>query len=214
MRTYLTAAGLLGLAAAISLGLWINGFPPEWETAKGENISNIRAFLTMPLGIVSVGTILTVLVGWTKRDRLAENGKAKRITSIGILFMPVLTLCLQIAMPLALYDVIGSGDLEIAFLLLVAAFFLGVGNYIVTAPYRSRIGLRNKWTLADQTVWARTHRFFGRSLVAGIFLILPVCLIIGGEYATYGLVGVALVLKCVAWLYARALSQKLALRST
>ena len=76
------------------------------------------------------------------------------------------------------------------------------------------MGLRNKWTLADPTVWARTHRFFGRSLVAGVLLALPLCLMVLGEFATYGLIGVVLLLKSVAWLYARSLSQRLALRNT
>lgn len=213
-RTYWTAAGLLGLAGAISLGLWGAGFPPEWDTDKGETVSAVRSFLTTPFAIVGVGTGLTLLVAFLKRGALNVPGKARSIAVMSVLFMPVLTLFLQVMMPLALYDVIGAGGIETLFLLVVAAFFLAMGNYIVTAPYQSRMGLRNKWTLADPAIWARTHRFFGRSLVAGTLLMLPACLLIGGEYATYGLVGAVIVLKLFAVLYARTLSQKLALRST
>ena len=213
-RVYWQAAGLLGLSAVISLVLWLNGFPPEWDTDKGETVSAVRNFLTTPFAIVGVGTGLTLLQLLFKRGALNTSGKARSIVVMSVLFMPILTLFLQVMMPLALYDLVGSGGLEMAFLFLVAAFFVIMGNYVVTAPYQSRIGLRNKWTLADPMVWARTHRFFGRSLVIGILLTLPACLIINGEYATYGLVGMALLLKSVAWLYARSLSQRLALRNT
>ena len=58
-RVYWQAAGLLGLSAVISLVLWLNGFPPEWDTDKGETVSAVRNFLTTPFAIVGVGTGLT-----------------------------------------------------------------------------------------------------------------------------------------------------------
>ena len=213
-RVYWQAAGLLGLSAVISLVLWLNGFPPEWDTDKGETVSAVRRFLTTPFTIVGIGTGFTLLVMLMKRGALKASGKARSIVVMSVLFMPILTLFMQVMMPLAIYDVVGSGGLEIAFVFVMASFFLIMGNYVVTAPYQSRMGLRNKWTLADPTVWARTHRFFGRSLVAGVLLALPLCLMVLGEFATYGLIGVVLLLKSVAWLYARSLSQRLALRNT
>ena len=213
-RVYWQAAGLLGLSAVISLVLWLNGFPPEWDTDKGETVSAVRRFLTTPFTIVGMGTGFTLLVMLMKRGALKASGKSRSIVVMSVLFMPILTLFMQVMMPLAIYDVVGSGGLEIAFVFVMASFFLIMGNYVVTAPYQSRMGLRNKWTLADPTVWARTHRFFGRSLVAGVLLALPLCLMVLGEFATYGLIGVVLLLKSVAWLYARSLSQRLALRNT
>ena len=213
-RVYWQAAGLLGLSAVISLVLWLNGFPPEWDTDKGETVSAVRRFLTTPFTIVGMGTGFTLLVMLMKRGALKASGKSRSIVVMSVLFMPILTLFMQVMMPLAIYDVVGSGGPEIAFVFVVASFFLIMGNYVVTAPYQSRMGLRNKWTLADPTVWARTHRFFGRSLVAGVLLALPLCLMVLGEFATYGLIGVVLLLKSVAWLYARSLSQRLALRNT
>ena len=213
-RVYWQAASLLGLSAVISLVLWLNGFPPEWDTDKGETVSAVRKFLTTPFTIVGMGTGFTLLVMLMKRGALKASGKSRSIVVMSVLFMPILTLFMQVMMPLAIYDVVGSGGPEIAFVFVVASFFLIMGNYVVTAPYQSRMGLRNKWTLADPTVWARTHRFFGRSLVAGVLLALPLCLMVLGEFATYGLIGVVLLLKSVAWLYARSLSQRLALRNT
>ena len=157
-RTYVIAAGLLGLAAAISIGLWMTGFPPEWDTDKGERISSVRNFLTTPLAIVGVGTVLSAVIAWFKRGRLTESGKVKRIAMMGVLFMPILTLFLQIVMPLMIYDVIDDRGADYALAGLMVLFFLVMGNYIVTAPFEGRIGFRNKWTLSDPVIWSRTHK--------------------------------------------------------
>jgi len=213
-RAYWQAASLLGMAALISSFLWLYGFPPEWDLDKGENVSAIRVFLTTPFSIVAVGTCLTVLAAFGKRDKLGTSGKTQRIALTSFLLIPVLTLFLQAIMPLLLYDVIGENGADLIFFLIPVSFFLIMGNYIVTAEYDSRIGLRNKWTLSDPIVWARTHRFFGRSLVTGALLTVPLALFIKSEYATYTLVGIAISLKFFAYLHARSLGQRLALRNT
>lgn len=213
-RTYITALGLLGISALISTALWLNGFPPEWDTEKGEVTSAIRRFLTAPYAIVATGSFMTLITIPAKRAKLRSSGKSRQIAVMSVLLIPILTLFLQIVMPLMLYDVVGEWGAEFLFLLVAAVFFLTIGNYIVTAEYGSRIGLRNKWTLADPLVWTKTHRFFGRSLVLGTLIILPIGLLVKPEYATYTLVGIAVSLKLIALLYARSLSHRLALRST
>jgi SdpI/YfhL protein family len=44
---------------------------------------------------------------------------------------------------------------------------LTVGNYLGKARRNSVFGLRTPWTLADATVWDRTHRFTGVWMVVG-----------------------------------------------
>jgi hypothetical protein len=44
---------------------------------------------------------------------------------------------------------------------------LAVGNYLGKARQNWFIGLRTPWTLADATVWDKTHRFAGRGMVLG-----------------------------------------------
>jgi len=44
---------------------------------------------------------------------------------------------------------------------------LAVGNYLGKARQNWLIGLKTPWTLADATVWDKTHRFTGRGLVLG-----------------------------------------------
>ena len=117
-------------------------------------------------------------------------------------------------MPLMLYDVIGEREADYAFAGLSVLFFLVMGNYIVTAPFEARIGFRTKWTLSDPVVWAKTHRFLGRNLVFGALLTLPLFAVIDADYVLYAPIVFAVLLKGIAWLYARSLSQRLALRNT
>jgi uncharacterized membrane protein len=44
---------------------------------------------------------------------------------------------------------------------------LGIGNYLGKAHQNAVFGLRTPWTLANATVWDKTHRFTGRGMVLG-----------------------------------------------
>ena len=44
---------------------------------------------------------------------------------------------------------------------------LAVGNYLGKARQNGFIGIKTPWTLADATVWDKTHRFTGRAMVLG-----------------------------------------------
>ena len=44
---------------------------------------------------------------------------------------------------------------------------MGIGNYLGKAQRNAVFGLRTPWTLADPTVWDRTHRFTGVGMVLG-----------------------------------------------
>jgi hypothetical protein len=44
---------------------------------------------------------------------------------------------------------------------------LAVGNYLGKARQNGFIGIKTPWTLADATVWDKTHRFTGRGMVLG-----------------------------------------------
>jgi uncharacterized membrane protein len=51
--------------------------------------------------------------------------------------------------------------------LIVAVTFAFIGNYMGKIRYNYAIGLRTPWTLANERVWDKTHRFLGRAMVAG-----------------------------------------------
>lgn len=56
-------------------------------------------------------------------------------------------------------------------LLLVAGLLIVVGNVMGKLRWNYTVGIRTPWTLADERVWDKTHRFGGRALVLGGALI-------------------------------------------
>jgi uncharacterized membrane protein len=55
--------------------------------------------------------------------------------------------------------------------LLVAVVLALVGNYMGKIRYNYAFGLRTPWTLKDQRVWDKTHRFLGRAMVGAAVLL-------------------------------------------
>ena len=68
-------------------------------------------------------------------------------------------------------------DINRCILMLVGALFVAMGNMMGKLRWNYTVGIRTPWTLADERVWDKTHRFGGRLFVAGgLLLILGGCL--------------------------------------
>ncbi|MDB5474820.1 MAG: hypothetical protein JWP49_331, partial [Phenylobacterium sp.] len=52
------------------------------------------------------------------------------------------------------------------------ALLMAVGNHLGKARQNAVFGLKTPWTLADAGVWDKTHRFTGRAMFAGGFVLL------------------------------------------
>ena len=209
-NTVLAAIAIISLTAAIGIALWVTGFPPERTTpdaAKGL----AQQIVTFPLFWAGLSTLITVPVLYFKRRQLrADAGKAQRLPAIGAVTPALAILLCQVLSPLTAYDVLSDSASNLVFYYFLTGFFLVMGNYIVAAPFESRIGFRSKATLSDPVVWMRAHRYLGQGLVAIALLGVPLPFVLGADNAIWGLVGLVLINKAITWLYAR----KLALQQT
>ena len=122
------------------------------------------------------------------------------------LFARVTDVPSQILVPLIAHDVVSKGNANIVFVAAIAMFYLVVGNVIGLAPYESRMGLRNRWTLSDPEVWRRTHRFLGRNLVIATLISAPLSLILVPANAQWTVLGAAFLVKAASYLYARSIA--------
>lgn len=212
-QSFYTTAAIALVTAVIGIVLWANGFPPEKE-GLSETSLQVRAVVTFPLFWAGFCLVTTLPLIWFKRGRLtAPAGKASRIPAFSVQLPALAGLLFQILIPLDVYDIVGTAGTHTIFFYFIAAAFFLMGNYIATAPFGSKIGFRNKATLSDQTVWARTHRFLGRSLVLTTLVALPLPFIIDGQIAQWALIGLIMVMKAIAWLHARQLAARQTLRS-
>jgi hypothetical protein len=55
---------------------------------------------------------------------------------------------------------------------------IAIGNYLGKARRNAVFGLRTPWTLADDTVWDRTHRFTGGAMVLGGLVLIALSLVL------------------------------------
>jgi uncharacterized membrane protein len=61
----------------------------------------------------------------------------------------------------------------------VGVLLIAVGNYLGKARRNAIFGLKTPWTLADDTVWDRTHRFTGLGMVLGGIVLIAIALMVG-----------------------------------
>lgn len=213
-RAIFTSAIIILLTAAIGIGLWANGFPPEQE-GLSEGASALRGEITRPLFWAGLSALVSSVVIYVKRHQLRANaGKAQFVTMVGTQTPALAILLIQILVALKLYGLVDGDMGQVIFFYFLAGFFLLMGNYIVTAPYQSRIGYRTEATLSDERVWIRAHRFLGRSLMLATLISLPLPLFVEGQNAQWVLIGLVFAMKGLTWLHARRMATQISLRHT
>ncbi len=80
----------------------------------------------------------------------------------------------------------------------VGVLLIAVGNYLGKARRNAVFGIKTPWTLADDTVWDRTHRFTGLAMVLGGVVLIAVSLLVS-EAVVLGLaIGVCSALPTLA----------------
>jgi len=213
-RIIYIVAGLIALTAVIGTALWANGFPPPKE-GLSETKAMLRAIVTFPLFFAGLSTLVSVPILLLKAGRYnSMTGKARILPKISMLAMPMLMLFVQIIMPLDLYDMVSEKAADLMFYGFMTGFFLLIGNYLVTVPFESRMGFRTKAALSDPVIWMKTHRFLGRNIVIMSLLMIPTGVLTNTDAAQWGLIVVVMLIKGIAYIYARQLAVRAALRNT
>jgi len=136
------------------------------------------------------------------------------LPQIAMLAAPITMLFAQIMIPLDFYNLISEKSVDLGFYGLITAFFLLVGNYVVTIPFESRLGFRTKATLSNSAIWTKSHRFLGRNIVLISLLMIPTAIVTSTDAAQWALVAMIFLIKAFTYIYARQLSTRATLHST
>lgn len=75
---------------------------------------------------------------------------------------------------------------------------IGVGNYLGKAHRNGIFGLRTPWTLADASVWDKTHRFTGRAMFTGGVMLIALSFLLRNGAALGVSIGVCTALPLLA----------------
>jgi len=160
---------VLVLTALIGLGFDIMGLN-NWANKFGQEV----VFYPLQFALISAPFLLFSL--WRNGKRCNNLDKATMLIFPCILFIPVMGLVFQLGIPLKKHEIITNDVLELSLYFIPLVALLCVGNYASVSRPQGIGGLRNRWTLASRTVWAKTQRLYGRVAMFGALTSIPVAL--------------------------------------
>ena len=125
------------------------------------------AVFFMPLFLLAMQWICTWI---TSRDPKNQDQNGK-VFGLVLWICPILSLTVNSIMYAVSLGV--KLRIETVMLLFLGVMFFAIGNYLPKCKQNFTIGIKIKWTLANEENWNATHRFGGRIwVVGGILLIL------------------------------------------
>lgn len=143
-------------------------------------------------------------IWFTSKDPKGNEQNSK-VLSLVIWIVPVLSLLVSgefLALSLGNESVIGY--IMPAFL---GVLFILIGNYLPKCKQSFTLGIKLRWTLANEENWFATHRFAGKLWVIGGFLILPLAFL-PVMAMLWVLLGIVALMVVPPVIYSRAYYQK------
>jgi uncharacterized membrane protein len=161
---------------SIGISLWAypqlpDQVPTHWNAAGEVDGYSSKLFAVL-FGPILLTSIYGMLLGVAKIDPRKEN--YQKFAGVYRVFVNV-TSTFFVAIHIA---VIFSGlgyhvHMDWIANIGLGLLFMILGNYLPKVKANYFIGIRTPWTLANETVWAKTHRFGGKVFfIGGVMLIV------------------------------------------
>lgn len=174
-RAFIMAFVFVAMTAAVGLyDVWI--LPAGATIASQFDLAG-RAHAAMPkeqalaiVPIVSLGVVglLTLLARFgSGRDRLARS---EGVFAWVVLWVAVLLFSVEIFIGVKISN--PRLDLLRLVFAVVGLVLIMVGNVLGKLRQNQLLGVRTRWTLGDERVWDKTHRFTGWAMVLGGVVLL------------------------------------------
>ena len=198
------AWNLLFTVLAVLLGLWgvsqvgmdtqvpihfdVKGNANRWAAAKW-------GLFIVPLLLIANVALQIALPRLDPRGgNLQRSSKAYGVIWVSIQAFLLAIQCMLVTKTLG-YPIEISGFIPG----LVGALFVAMGNIMGKLRWNFTVGIRTPWTLADERVWDKTHRFGGRLfVVGGLLLILGGCLPLAAQVRTWMVPGVTVLVSLIS----------------
>lgn len=181
--------------------------PSHWNFQGEVDAYSSREFGAFMLPLLNIGLYLMMLfmpLIDPKRDNYARFTGAYRFLRWALVIF--MTAIYTITILSAFGYQINIGLVVKAF---VALLFMLIGNFMGQMRHNYFVGIKNPWTLANEEVWQRTHRFSGKLWVIGglITLFLAPVQALWGVYLFFMVIVILVVLPMVySYLLFRRLS--------
>ncbi len=103
-----------------------------------------------------------------------------------------------------------SGKVSVSLMFIIIATLISIlGNYISTIRPNYFIGIRNPWTLENEYIWKKTHKFTSRLwFYAGLLLILIMIILPSAGYKIYIFIGFIIFIAVIPNIYSYLIYNK------
>ena len=145
--------------------------PTHWNAAGQIDGYSSRAFgaFLMPAVMLGMLALFAALPSLSPKGFEVEGGS--RAYAAIVLALLLFLLVVHVQVLLAAMNIARSMSSLIP--ILTGALFVVLGNYLPKFRRNFFVGIRTPWTLANEDVWFRTHRFGGvLFVISGILLIV------------------------------------------
>lgn len=183
------AAALVAATLAVAIWAWMSlpagaGVPVNYLGMDGHRHTSASRDLLWLLPFVSA----MVTIGLTAAARRPGAEAAAQPLEMTMIAVAGLLLVTQNALVGRAFQ----PDFDVLRPVAVATgvLLLAVGNYLGKARRNAIFGIRTPWTLADATVWDRTHRFTGVGMVLGGVALIGLGLVLRDSVALGAAIGV------------------------
>jgi uncharacterized membrane protein len=172
----------------------VNGWGPAWMNA-----------LLLPAITILVYLLLLYLpyIDPSRRNYGAFAGplRTMRFLMVAFLvFIHILVVLASAGVPV---------KVDVAIRVALALLFAGIGTRLSGLKHNWFFGIRTPWTLANEEVWERTHRFAGPLFTVGGLLLVP-CAFLPPRAGLAALVAGIIVLALVPVVYSAVLYKRIA----
>jgi uncharacterized membrane protein len=200
---------IITLQAVISIAAYPflpDRVPTHWNFAGQIDayMPKLGAVLSFPLLSIALFVLINVLVTISPKLNDQKPQANRDLVNLLLIGSFLLLLVVQLAaFAIALHVAI---NMTTVISLMLSLLFIFMGNYMGKLRRNFWAGIRTPWTLANETVWERTHRFGGWLFVAGGLLGLVTSFI--PSLHLYGILAIILFLVVASTVYSYIVYQR------
>ena len=157
-------------------------------------MSKTGAIFILPLFLL----VFHWLCIWLTEKAVLSDGQNPKLRTIVLWIIPAVSLVANGAVYAGAYEL----DFSISKLLLVffGVMFIVIGNYIPKCKQNFTMGIKIKWTLANEENWNATHRLAGKIWVIG-GIIMMLCMLLPEKFAFGSMLAIIVVMVTIPTVY-------------
>lgn len=195
------------LVAIVSYPFLPPMIPSHWNIAGQINAyaPKLQVVALPPLLSIGIFVLLQILLAISPRLG-NQNPRANRnVINFILAGIFLFLLIIQLATIAAAFHV--AVDIPLITCLAISVLFIFIGNYMGKLRRNFWAGIRTPWTMTNETVWERTHRFGGWLFVIGGLIDVVLSFIPSVRF--YGVLGVVLLMALGSVVYSYVVYQRI-----